>query len=104
MRSLSEWVMREMQDRLTELRGMTARTYPYPYPPRQEEIGYGHVQSHHGVGSTVPGAYPGVVGVTFLCVHTRPFLFFHSPTSFWVALLGRCMVSASAYVLQRDAL
>jgi hypothetical protein len=54
MRSLSEWLMREMQDRLTELRGMTARAYPHPHLPRQEEMGY--FQSHHGVGGTVPGA------------------------------------------------
>ncbi|KAF8555909.1 hypothetical protein OG21DRAFT_782919 [Imleria badia] len=58
MRSLSEWLMREMQDRLAELRGMTGRTNPYPYPPREEQMG--HAQSHHGVSGT--GSVPPIPG------------------------------------------
>ncbi|KAH0838775.1 hypothetical protein J3R83DRAFT_7151 [Lanmaoa asiatica] len=50
IRSLSEWLMREMQDRLTELRGMTARTYPYP----PGEPGQPNPQPYHGVGSAGP--------------------------------------------------
>ena len=46
--------MREMQDRLTELRGMTARAYPYP--PRPGEIGQTHPQSHPSFGLVPPGA------------------------------------------------
>ncbi|KAG9310375.1 hypothetical protein JVU11DRAFT_9509 [Chiua virens] len=56
IRSMSEWMMREMQDRLSELRGMTSRMYAYP--PRPGELGFMHTQPYHSVSTSGPGAPP----------------------------------------------
>ena len=100
MRSLSEWLMREMQDRLTELRGMTARSYPYSQRPG--EPGHAHFQSHYGVSMAPPGTCPrrNSTPMPRRYILIRPFL---SRTHSWNTM-GSAMVSPSTHVLQRDAI